>query len=148
MTSPAQTHSSLFGTPRVDPADGLARRSIATSLTAGTDRDMIFIWRGWGILVVLYALAGLVIGTVVRNAVGGSVRAGVTIGVCEVLAGVAVWFTGVRLNHEADRTLVDPKTGNEVHIRRRHTLFWIPMQYWAPVLAVVGVIVVIAAVAR
>ena len=109
---------------------------------------MIFIWRGWGILVVLYALAGVVVGTVVRNAAGGGVRAGVAIGACEVLAGIGVWFTGLRLNREPDRTLVDPKSGNEVRLRRRHTLFWIPMQYWAPVLAIVGVIVAIAAVAR
>ncbi|HEY8738953.1 MAG TPA: hypothetical protein VIO62_18160 [Candidatus Dormibacteraeota bacterium] len=106
---------------------------------------MIFIWRGWGILVALYALAAVVVGTVVRNAVGGGIRAGVAIGVCEVLAGVAVWFTGIRLNGEADKALVDPNTGKEVRVRRRHTLFWIPMQYWAPVLAIVGVIVLIAA---
>jgi hypothetical protein len=108
---------------------------------------MIFIWRGWGILVVLYALVALVIGTIIRNSIGGGLRAGVTIGVCEVVAGVAVWFTGIRLNRDGDRMLVDPKTGNEVRVRRSHTLFWIPMQYWAPVLAIAGVIAVIAALA-
>ncbi len=109
---------------------------------------MIFIGRGWGILVVLYALVALVVGTVIRNAVGGGIRAGVTIGLCEVVAGVAVWFTGMRLNRDGDKLLVDPKTGKEVRVRRHHTLFWIPMQYWAPVLAIVGVIAVIATIAR
>lgn len=109
---------------------------------------MIFIWRGWGILVVLYALAALVVGTVIRNAVGRGSRAGVTIGICEVVAGVAVRFTGMRLNRGGDKLLVDPNTGKEVRVRRTHTLFWIPMQYWAPVLAIAGVIAVIATIAR
>jgi hypothetical protein len=61
-----------------------------------------------------------------------------------VLAGVALGFTGVRLNRNTDRRLVDPKTGRDVIVRRRHTLFWIPMQYWAPVLALIGVIVLIS----
>jgi hypothetical protein len=109
---------------------------------------MIFVWTGWGILVVLYALVALVVGTVVRNAAGGSLRAGLTIGLCEVLAAVAVWFTGVLLNGQTDPVLVDANTGKQVRLRRRHTLFWIPMQYWAPILAVGGIIAMIAAIAR
>ena len=105
---------------------------------------MIFIWTRWGILVILYGLAGLVIGTVVGNAAGMGSRRLIAIGICEVLAAVAVWFTGLRLNRGADRRLVDPKTGKDVVVRRRHTLFWLPMQYWAPVLALIGVIVLIS----
>lgn len=105
---------------------------------------MIFVWTRWGILVVLYGLAGLLVGTVLGNTAGlGSGRL-ITIGICELLAGIAVWFTGVRLNRETDRRLLDPKTGKEVVVRRRHTLFWIPMQYWAPVLALIGVAVLIS----
>jgi ABC-type antimicrobial peptide transport system permease subunit len=109
---------------------------------------MIFIWRGWGILVVVYAFVAFVIGTIIGNSVGGGLHAGASVGVCEVIAGVAVWFTGNRLNRNGDRMLMDPKTGAEVRVRRRHTLFWIPMQYWAPVLAIAGIIVLIAALAR
>jgi len=97
-----------------------------------------------GVLVVLYGLAGLLVGGIVGNAAGLSSRQRITIGICEVLAAIALWFTGVRLNRDTERRLVDPKTGQGVIIRRRHTLFWIPMQYWAPVLALIGVIVLIS----
>lgn len=105
---------------------------------------MIFVWTRWGILVVLYGLAALLVGSVVGNAAGLGSRRLIVIGIGELLAAIAVWFTGVRLNREGDRRLLDPKTGKEVVLRRRHTLFWIPMQYWAPVLGLIGVIVLIS----
>lgn len=104
---------------------------------------MIFVWTGWGVLVLLYGLAGLLVGGVIGNVAGLGSRQLITIGICEVLAALGVWFTGVRLNGQPGRRLVDPKTGKDVVLRRRHTLFWIPMQYWAPVLALIGVIVMI-----
>ncbi len=59
---------------------------------------MIFIWTRWGILVVLYGLAGMLVGGIVGNAAGLGSRQLITIGICEVLAAIALWFTGVRLN--------------------------------------------------
>lgn len=104
---------------------------------------MIFIWSGWGILVVLYGLAGLFVGTVIGQAAHLKSGQLIAIGICEILAGVALWFTGVRLNGQPARQLVDPKTGQNVVLRRRNTLFWIPMQYWTPVLMLIGVIVIV-----
>lgn len=104
---------------------------------------MIFVWTGWGVLILLYGLAAMLVGGVIGRAAGLGARQLITIGICEVLAAVAVWFTGVRLNTQPGRQLIDKKTGKEVVLRRRHTLFWIPMQYWAPVLALIGVIVMI-----
>ena len=107
---------------------------------------MIFVWTRWGILVLLYGLAALLVGAIVGQAVGLGSRQSITIGIGELVAAVALWFTGVRLNRDTDRRLVDPKTGRDVIIRRRHTFFWIPMQYWAAVLALIGVVVLIAGV--
>ena len=40
-----------------------------------------------------------------------------------------------RLNGASGRALMDPATGEQVLLIKRHTLFWIPMQYWsAPML--------------
>ncbi len=97
-----------------------------------------------GILVVLYGPAGLLIGRVIGNAMGLGPRQLIPIGILELGAAIAVRFTGVRLNRNTERRLLDPKTGREVIVRRRHTLFWIPMQYWAPVLGLIGVIVLIS----
>ncbi len=51
-------------------------------------------------------------------------------------AGLVLWL-GIALD-KPGRTLVDPKTGQAVVLRRKHTLFWIPLQYLAAILAVVA----------
>ena len=51
-------------------------------------------------------------------------------------AGLVFWLS-LALN-KPGRTLVDRKTGQTVVLRKKHTLFWVPMQYLAVVLAVVA----------
>jgi hypothetical protein len=47
-----------------------------------------------------------------------------------VFAGaVLVWLLGRKLNGQPGKILLDPETGQTVEIRKRHTLFWIPMQW-------------------
>lgn len=57
-----------------------------------------------------------------------------------LVSAVIVWFVGNYLNRRGDRILVDPKTGEQVVLDARHTFFFIPMQYFAPVLAVLAVV--------
>jgi hypothetical protein len=53
-----------------------------------------------------------------------------------------VWWLGRKLNSAPNRELVDPKTGQRVLLRNDHSLFWIPMQWWAiPIVLLAGVIV-------
>jgi hypothetical protein len=43
-----------------------------------------------------------------------------------------VWLTGSRINSaKHTRILIDQQTGQEVVFGPRHSLFFIPMQYWA-----------------
>jgi hypothetical protein len=101
---------------------------------------VFIVWTGWGILVVAFAGAALVLGLVLDQAVGFRT------GLAELLAAAGVWFVGVRLNVGRDRTLVDPASGEQVVLRRRHTLFWIPMQYWAVLVAAGAVALFISAI--
>lgn len=39
------------------------------------------------------------------------------------------WVAGTRLNARPDREPVEPRTGQAVILRARHTLFWISIQY-------------------
>lgn len=50
--------------------------------------------------------------------------------VAMLVAAPVVWFLGRFLNNRPGRALLDPKTGQQVTLRKRHSLFWIPMQYW------------------
>ena len=86
----------------------------------------MIIWTGWGILVVLEfvlvlaGVGGMKLGEPVTGLLSG------------VVAAAVIWFTGRRFNDPAkDRLVVDPATGEQIRLITRHTLFWIPMQWWA-----------------
>ena len=55
-------------------------------------------------------------------------------------AAVVNWFVGIRLNNRPGRELIDAKTGERVVLRRRHSLFFVPMQWWSVPLAAGAVI--------
>ena len=57
-----------------------------------------------------------------------------------LISAVVVWFVGNYLNRRGERVLVDPKTGEQVVLDARHTFFFIPMQYFAPILVVLAVV--------
>lgn len=61
------------------------------------------------------------------------------------LAGAACWFMGRYLHSRPGRVLVDKVTGEEVIQRPTHSLFFIKLEYWAPILFVVGLWVLIRA---
>ena len=48
------------------------------------------------------------------------------------ISGIIVWFLGKRLNADSQKVLVDPETGQQYKIGVKHSLFFIPLQYWGP----------------
>jgi len=62
------------------------------------------------------------------------------ISVALFIAAIPVWFLGNNLNKNAERILLDPNTGQEVKIVTTHSLFWIRVEYWAPILVAIGII--------
>ena len=52
-----------------------------------------------------------------------------------VVSGLVCLVVGCLLNRDQPRTLVDIETGEKVvEPRNRHTFFFIPVQYWGPLL--------------
>lgn len=136
----------------------------------------MIIWRGWGILAVLYALAG--------GGIGGAIAGPFGVAVGLLAAAVGTWFTGQYFNQQRPRkNLADwksarsqqldhlvgagqfslgpgqpqPRSMDEARwqadellaaeersasqgLLNRHSVFWIPMQYLAFVIAVGAVI--------
>lgn len=104
----------------------------------------MIIWKGWGILVLL-------IGAVFTIPLGfgaasllGTESAGFGAGLGLLLAAVAVFFVGQKLNAPVQG--FHPATGQPVLYRNAHTFFFVPMQYWAFVLPVIAVAAIIASV--
>jgi hypothetical protein len=104
----------------------------------------MIIWRGFGILVVVIAGAALVLTQLLGNALFGSGtyegHSGPLGTLALLLAAAIVWPLGRALNRRGARTLVDPATGQRVVLRPNHSLFFLPMEYWAPILGAGAVV--------
>ncbi|SFU76115.1 hypothetical protein SAMN02799631_02164 [Methylobacterium sp. 174MFSha1.1] len=106
----------------------------------------MIIWSGWGMLSALIAAAGLVGSVLLDPAlarVGIPTPSGVVL--VWIVAAAFNWWLGTRLNNRPGRELVDPRTGQTVVLRRRHTLFWIPMQYYSVLMVLLGALSVLGA---
>ncbi len=61
-----------------------------------------------------------------------------------VVAAAVVGVVGRYLRRRQGRVLIDPKTGDEVIVGRQHTFFFIPVEYWPPILLILGIIFLFA----
>ena len=59
-----------------------------------------------------------------------------------LLGAMAVYVLAKKLDTPT-RTLVDKATGETVVIKRKHTLFFIPMEIWAGILAIVSIYILV-----
>ncbi|BBP71259.1 hypothetical protein PHLH6_32630 [Pseudomonas sp. Seg1] len=91
---------------------------------------MFLIWQGWGILSILIPLVGLISFAGLPNGLG--------VGVGLLVAAAANAFIGHKLNNAPGKTYIDPATGGEVVFRKKHTLFFVPMQYMSVLMVIVG----------
>ena len=101
---------------------------------------MIF-WSGFGIFAgVIPVLCYMGFVKVCQNAYGVPYTDshGWPGAVGTLIGAAAVWVLAQRMNGSA-RTLVDTATGETVVLKKnRHTLFFIPMEYWSYILVVVA----------
>lgn len=141
----------------------------------------MIIWRGWGILTVLFAGLAIAVG----SSLGSKGHQQVPIGIAFLLAGVGAWFFGqwvnkqrpeeqfkhwhqgrwgelMHLAHAGQLAHLDPSAaagraplppqqlaeavlaGESQHVRslmfNRHTLFFIPMQFFGILMAAGGLV--------
>lgn len=94
----------------------------------------MIVWSGFGFLTAVLALLGLLIG----NSLPGSIPYHASIGI--LLGAVVNWFVGKKLNNTPGRILVDEETGERLQYKRKHTFFWIAMEWWSIILVVLAVL--------
>lgn len=108
----------------------------------------MIVWQGWGILVVVLAIVPIIVMQLLADGLmgpgGWSRNNSWLLPVALLIAAPLIYFVGKRLNEGQERVLVDPQTGQEVRIRRTHSLFWVRMEYWAAIVAVIAVVAFIA----
>lgn len=104
----------------------------------------MIIWKGWGVLVAVFAIAAMVIGQYLQGGDNTEMMSTSQIFIWRsvplLLAAIPVWIIGKKLNTKTEKTLIDPDTGENVSLQSGggHELFFIPMEYWAPILVVLA----------
>ena len=95
------------------------------------------IWQGAGFAGVLFPIILLLAGQYGLDAVMGdgyySSHSWAPASLLAIAA-LAVWAFGATLNKRPGRELVDPQTQEKVVLKEKHTIFWMPLQYFAIVI--------------
>jgi hypothetical protein len=102
----------------------------------------MIIWKGYGFLVLVIAVAIGAIVSLIFGRVGLTEDMGAAIGAI-ISAGV-IWVVGNKLNSLAkSRTMIDKQTGQEIIFKPDNSLFFIKMQYWAFIIGGIGIIMLV-----
>ena len=95
----------------------------------------MIIWSGWGVLTVVFAVIGIVVGSVVGSLTGALVGGMVGGGVAAFLNHVVAKALG------SGKVVIDPATQQQILLKKSNSLFFIPMTWFTPILAVAGVLI-------
>jgi hypothetical protein len=95
---------------------------------------MLVIWRGFGFLIVLAAAIGVALAVAVSFAfqsVGIKVPDGYLIAMMGICVTAVCYGTTVLLERtDKGRAVIDKNTGQELLLRRRDSLFFMPVRWW------------------
>jgi ATP/ADP translocase len=104
----------------------------------------MIIWSGLGFLVAAIAFLLLLIAEYVTESLFGDEFYYQAHGwpklLAFFLAGMVIWPLGKYLNSKQGKIMIEKETGKEVLIKPKHSLFFIPMEYWGPILLALGII--------
>ncbi len=97
---------------------------------------MIF-WKGWGIIGIIFPIA---IAAVLASLGFSDENSNWFYFIGLTISAVPIWFIGKRLNRDKDEIMINETTGERFRLGNRHTLFFIPLQYYAVVYPILGII--------
>ena len=107
----------------------------------------MIIWKGWGILALIIAIVCSVLMQFACDALFGSGyyrNSSWAMPLAFLLASGIIFFVGTKLNNKLGRVVIDKETNQEYELKSTHSLFWIPLQYWSAVTALLAVWMFIA----
>lgn len=97
---------------------------------------MLF-WKGWGIIGILFPM---LIALLLASLGFTDENSNWIYLIGLLLSAVAVWFIGKRLNKDKDEIFTNERTGERFKLGNRHTLFFIPLQYYAFIYPILGIL--------
>ncbi len=103
----------------------------------------MLIWRGAGILVVIFWILASLLDYSLGNYFGQMNYADThpwLYLVRGLIAGIMIYGTSSYLEKKPGRSLIDKVTGEEVIIKSKHDLFYIPLKHWSFIVVVIGLV--------
>ena len=108
---------------------------------------MLIVWRGLGYLVAVIVFGSSLAMNLIFNAAIGERyydRHKWPCALSFVFSALILWFLGNHLRQRSDRIVVDKESGEEFVVNQsEHSLFFIPVHLWTPIL-VAGAVALIA----
>ena len=104
----------------------------------------MIVWQGFGFLVAVVSFAILVATQFATGVLTKDESYYGTHGWPKLLAlwlaAAAVYALARYFDSRPGKVMIEKETGREVHLRRSHSLFFVPMKYWPYVLVVLGIV--------
>jgi ABC-type Fe3+ transport system permease subunit len=103
----------------------------------------MIIWQGFGFMVVVIVFGCSLIANLIFNAEAGEgyySHHKWPLAVSLIVSAVLCWLYAKYLGKRKGRVVIDKQTGREFTIIKKHTLFFIPVLYWAPIFLVCALI--------
>jgi len=102
----------------------------------------MIVWQGWGMLGAMIPMVLYLTDRFLFDQMYGRGYSDSHVWVSclsLILGGVLVAILGMKFKTAPGRELVDPNTGQRVVLRRKHTIFYIPLEIFGAILIVFGV---------
>jgi len=104
----------------------------------------MLVWKGWGLSVIGFIFLFVIpIQLLVEHFFGvGQYQAlPWPVPLAFLLGSIPTTLVGQMLNNKPARVLIDPETNEKVELKREHSLFGIPMQYWGVILIILSALI-------
>jgi hypothetical protein len=102
------------------------------------------VWTGYGFLVAVFIFGFSLVANLITNSITGEKAYWDAhkwpFAVSLFISAITCSVVGCFFHNRNARVLIDPENGKEVVLRESHTLFFIPMIWWGPILVVCGLI--------
>jgi hypothetical protein len=104
----------------------------------------MIVWRGYGILVLVITVAGYALGKLGAEQIWGSplppaYRPGAELAGMLLAAAIVYGLHRLIDAHQSPRAFVDKVTGEEIIVKPKNDLFFIPLKAWPYLLALLGI---------